>query len=115
MFPKSELIDHCAFRKDLPSAIVYDWTRLYRKGISRWGLSIPFNQLETLPDEDLEVEIITEESPSEMHVYDYLLKGQLDDEIIINAHNCHPFKLTMIFLAVPLESIFFSSYFREKD
>ena len=51
---KSELIDHCAFRKDLPSAIVYDWTRLYRKGISRWGLSIPF-KAETLPDEDLEL------------------------------------------------------------
>ena len=89
---KSELFEHCSYRKDLPSAIVYDWTRLYRKGISRWGLSIPFNKLETFPDEDLQVEIITEESHDEMHVYDYLLKGQLDDEIVINAHNCHPFQ-----------------------
>lgn len=90
---KAELLSHCAWRDDLPGATVYDWTRLYRKGDqAKWGLSIPWNILTTFPDELLDVQIDTSTYDSQMTVLDYKVKGKVDDEIIINAHNCHPFQ-----------------------
>jgi len=89
---KNELIAHCAYREDLPEATVYDWTRLYRQGVKEWGLSIPWNALQKLPEEELEVEIETETYSSSMKVLDLFVPGQVEDEIIINAHNCHPFQ-----------------------
>ena len=76
----------------MPSATVYDWTRLYRPGITTTGLSIPSDVLSSLPEENLEIDIRTRSYPSCMQVFDYLVKGESPKEIVINAHNCHPFQ-----------------------
>ena len=89
---KKELVEHCAYRKDLENAIVYDWTRLYRQGQKEWGLSIPWSVLKEIPDTDIEVDIETEVYESYMQVYEYLVKGKTDEEIIISGHNCHPYQ-----------------------
>jgi aminopeptidase-like protein len=89
---KDELIKHCTYREDLEEAIVYDWTRLYRQGKKDWGLSLPWNVLNRLPDSDVEIDIETEQYESEMQVYEYLIKGSSEEEIIISGHNCHPYQ-----------------------
>ena len=90
---KADLLSHCAWRDDLPGATVYDWTRLYRIGEqAKWGLSIPSEILKKFPDEDLDVHIETLRYTSQMTVLDYKIQGQTNEEIIINAHNCHPFQ-----------------------
>ena len=90
---KEELLNHCAWREDQPDAIVYDWTRLYRQNEqTKWGLSIPWNVFTEAPEAELEVEIETEQYESTMYVLDLKIQGQVDDEILISAHNCHPFQ-----------------------
>ena len=89
---KKELLAHCCWREDLPSAIVYDWTRLYRPAQKDWGLCIPWKILENLEESVYEIDIDTQTSEGKMLVYDYFLKGETEDEIIFNAHNCHPYQ-----------------------
>ena len=89
---KNELKTYCSYREDLPEAIVYDWTRLYRQGEKKWGLSIPFKDINQLPSEDLSINIQTRTYDSEMNVYDFLIPGKSSKEIIITAHNCHPYQ-----------------------
>jgi len=90
---RKELQQHCTWREDLPGATVYDWTRLYRIAKRKdWGLSIPKAILDQLPSDQLEIVIKTSTYPSSMKVYDFLLPGTSDREIIINAHNCHPYQ-----------------------
>jgi aminopeptidase-like protein len=89
---RDELLRHCSWRDDLPDAIVYDWTRLYRQGSQSWGLSIPWNILRHLPESELKITIKTECYPSKMAVLDLLIPGELDEEVLINAHNCHPYQ-----------------------
>ena len=89
---KDELLDHCCWREDLPLATVYDWTRLYRRGSKSWGISVPWKELKKFPSKDLRISIDTYEYNSKMIVYDYFLKGEYKEEIIINAHNCHPYQ-----------------------
>tara|TARA_A100001388_G_scaffold272943_1_gene254043 strand:- start:3679 stop:5013 length:1335 start_codon:yes stop_codon:yes gene_type:complete len=88
----SELIDHLSWREDLPKAVVYDWTRLYRKGIEEWGLCIPWNKIKEFDKGDVEISIKTKTYESEMLVYEFYLEGESKDEFIINAHNCHPYQ-----------------------
>ena len=92
LLSKKELINHCAFREDLPNATVYDWTRLYRQDDMQWGLSIPWTKIKAFPEDNLQINIKTEEYESEMIVYDYLVKGKNKSEIVISAHNCHPYQ-----------------------
>ena len=87
-----ELIKHLSWREDLPNAIVYDWTRLYRQGIKEWGLCIPWNKLKNFDKNDVKVKIKTKSYDSEMFVYDFYLEGESKDEFLINAHNCHPYQ-----------------------
>lgn len=90
---KDELLSHCAWREDQPDAIVYDWTRLYRQNEqSKWGLSIPWSVLAEIPETELEVHIETEQYDSLMYVLDLKIQGQVNEEIVISAHNCHPYQ-----------------------
>jgi len=93
MVSYEELLQHCSCRTDLPNAIVYDWTRLYRqKAISRWGLSIPYERIAEFPREDFKVTIECQTYDSHMPVLSYTLLGGTSDTIYLNAHNCHPFQ-----------------------
>jgi len=90
---RQELLDHCSYREDLPEAVVYDWTRIYKpskRGV--WGLSIPSKDLTNFPEGPLDICIVTETQSSNMIVFEYYLRGDLEDEIIFNAHNCHPYQ-----------------------
>ena len=89
---KNKLISHCSYREDLEDAIVYDWTRLYRQGKKDWGLSLPWKILKKIPDIDIEIDIETEQYKSQMQVYEYVVRGSTNEEIIISGHNCHPYQ-----------------------
>jgi len=89
---KATLLAHSSYRLDLPHAIVYDWTRLYRPASTNWGLSIPWSVLSSLPDENIEIDLSTTTYPSSMNVLEFHIAGLSSREIIINAHNCHPYQ-----------------------
>lgn len=89
---KKELLAHCCWREDLANATVYDWTRLYRPTQKDWGLCIPWEVLKGLEEDIYEINIETERCEGKMLVYDYFLEGSTKDEIIFNAHNCHPYQ-----------------------
>ena len=90
---KDELISHCAFRKDLPDAVVYDWTRLYRTKDITWGLSVPWNILKSIPDDAIcDITIVSEFYDYSMPVLEFYLPGQSNSEFLVNAHNCHPYQ-----------------------
>ena len=58
-----------------------------------------------MPNDNL-IEINSHEYDSKMIVYDYLVKGQSDTEVVINAHNCHPFQANMISLVAQLQLVY---------
>jgi aminopeptidase-like protein len=89
---KEELIDHTCYRKDLPKAVVYDWTRIYRTSKQEWGICVPYEDLQSIPSGEIHVSIKTERYQSSMIVYSYLVKGKSSQEILFNAHNCHPYQ-----------------------
>ena len=90
---KDKLLKHCAYRKDLPKAVVYDWTRLYRTKDVTWGLSIPWDILQSIPENSVcDVNIVSEFYDYSMPVLEFYLPGQSDSEFLINAHNCHPYQ-----------------------
>ncbi len=90
-----ELLKHVATRQDLPDAIVYDWTRLYRVADrKKWGLSIPYTYLTSLSKKssNIQVDIKTSCYDSTMPVLSFTVHGQSPTTFIYNAHNCHPFQ-----------------------
>ena len=90
-----ELLKHVATRQDLPDAIVYDWTRLYRVADRKnWGLSLPYKYLASLGSNssNIQVDIQTSYYESTMPVLSFTVHGQSPTTIIYNAHNCHPFQ-----------------------
>ena len=49
-------------------------------------------KIKDFPSDNLDISIKTKNYDSKMLVYDYLLEGEYKEEIIINAHNCHPYQ-----------------------
>ena len=88
----AELKQHLFYSDEAPEAVVYHWTALYRPRDRSWGFCVPRTLFEQLEDGDYDIEIAAEERPGTMKVLDYLLPGESNDTILLNAHNCHPFQ-----------------------
>ncbi|MFT6206243.1 MAG: aminopeptidase-like protein [Colwellia sp.] len=88
----AELDKHLVSSESLPNAVLYQWHNLYRSKELDWAISIPHSQRADLVDVKYLVDIQTQLKPSTMKVLDYLLKGESDETIVINGHNCHPFQ-----------------------
>ncbi len=89
-----ELKKNICTRIDIPNAIPYDWTRLYRNTKrDSWGLSIPYSVLSKFEKcKFVDINIKVKSKPSSMSVFDCLVPGHTNSEFIINAHNCHPYQ-----------------------
>jgi aminopeptidase-like protein len=89
---RSELREHLYFSSETPTAVPYHWTNLYRLGDRDWAICVPKNFYDSLPDGDFRVELRVREEPGSMKVLDFTLKGESDETLIVNAHNCHPYQ-----------------------
>ncbi|MDD5005728.1 MAG: DUF4910 domain-containing protein [Candidatus Omnitrophica bacterium] len=85
----SELKQHISFRKDLPDAIGYHCDYYYKPWRSDWGFSAPYTLFKKLKSGEYDIDLKTEYKKGTMKVLDYLLKGEKEDIIFLNAHDCH--------------------------
>ncbi len=89
---RQELLGHLFYSETLPESIPYHWANLYRPAEKTWALCVTKKIYNELPEDDLYVELVTEEEPGEMLVLDFFLPGESPETILINAHNCHPWQ-----------------------
>lgn len=87
-----ELTKHLFYSDENPAAVPYHWTNLYRPAERQWAICVPKAVFDSLPEDDLYVELVTEEEPGEMYVLDFFLPGESSETIILNAHSCHPWQ-----------------------
>ena len=83
---------HIYYSDVLKDAIPYNWTGLYRPNKNQWGFCMPKKKFLELKKGKYKVEIITKEKKLPMKVLEYTLKGETNEIIIINAHNCHAYQ-----------------------
>jgi aminopeptidase-like protein len=84
-----QLKEHLTFRKDNPSAVGYHCDYYYKPWLADWGISIPYSLFKKLKVGEYSIDIETSYSQGTMKVLDYFLKGESNDIIFFNAHNCH--------------------------
>jgi len=82
----AELKKHLHTLPEQPDLIPYR-TSYYAED---WGFCIPHRQLENLPEEIYEVVIDSTLQDGTLTYGEHLHRGQLDDEILLSAHVCHP-------------------------
>lgn len=81
-----QLRPHLFTLPEQPDLIPYR-TSYYRE---TWGFCLPHRQLETLPDGEYEVCIDSTLASGHLTYGELVLPGELDDEILISVHACHP-------------------------
>jgi aminopeptidase-like protein len=82
----AELKKHLHTLPNQPDLIPYR-TSYY---VDNWGFCIPHRQLESLPDEMYEVVIDSSLEDGSLTYGEHLHQGELDDEVLLSAHVCHP-------------------------
>lgn len=74
---EDELIYHC------------DW--FYKPHARSWGMCAPKRLVEAIDDEAMfHVDLRTGHAPGSMKVLEWVLWGESEESIVLNAHSCHP-------------------------
>jgi aminopeptidase-like protein len=87
---KVELDKHVFSSRVRPDAFAFHCINNYRPWAREWGFCVPYNMYREWPNGDYEIDLKTEFRPGTMLVADAILPGQFDEEIVLNAHTCHP-------------------------
>jgi len=88
---KEELKKHLYFSSVIEDALIYHCDLFYKPFREEWGFSVPKKFYDSLEEEEYEIELKTSFEEGTMKVAEYVLKGESEDSIIFNAHNCHAF------------------------
>ena len=83
---RAELLEHLHTLPAHPDWIPYR-TAYYKRS---WGFCVSHKQLESLVDPEYEVCVDTRLEPGHLTYGELFLPGELDDEIVLSAHVCHP-------------------------
>jgi aminopeptidase-like protein len=89
---KKDLMPHVFSEERQPDAFGYNWRYAYDKNLQLkdWGISLPKNVAEQLPEDTYEIYISTEVFDSEMLVGEIYLEGEQKEELVFVADYCHP-------------------------
>lgn len=87
---KTELDTHVFFSREVPSAHVFHCTNNYRPWVRTWGFCVPYELFSQWPPGEYDIELETEFENGAMLVGDWIIPGELRDEVVFNAHTCHP-------------------------
>jgi aminopeptidase-like protein len=89
---KRDLLKHVFSEPKRPNAFAYNWRYAYDANLQLkdWGITLPKNLVDNLPEDTYEIYIETEVFDSEMLVGEILLKGEREEEIVFLADYCHP-------------------------
>ena len=85
-FSLQELRDHLFSLPDFPDWIPYK-TSYYKE---EWGFCLSHHQLQALEDGDYEVSIEATLENGVLTYGEYYLPGDLEEEVLISCHACHP-------------------------
>ncbi len=84
--PLEKLKAHIATLPDQPDLIPYR-TSYYAE---RWGFCMSHNALAALPDGEYEAHIDSTLAPGSLTYGEHLHRGESEEEILLQAHTCHP-------------------------
>ena len=84
-----ELKRHLFTHPKWPNGLVYHCDLYYKTWRKDWGFCMPHRQVVSLRDGEYEVDLQTVHEDGTMKVCDYLLRGEGEETILLNAHNCH--------------------------
>ncbi len=87
------LKDHLFFcdKDGYEDEIIYHCDWWYKPHARSWGMCIPKRIYETIDDRAaFHVELRTTFEPGTMKVAEYVLRGETNESIVLNAHTCHP-------------------------
>lgn len=84
-----ELKRHLFFHPQIPTALVYHCDYYYKQWNRDWGFSLPNNLFKKLKKGTYDVVLETIFEDGTMKSLDYLLSGESEETVILNAHNCH--------------------------
>jgi aminopeptidase-like protein len=88
----AELKKHLFFPNAFDDALVYHCDLFYKPFRKEWGFSVTkqfFDTIDEAKSYDVDLETVFEDGT--MKVLEYVLPGDSEDSIIMNAHNCHAF------------------------
>jgi aminopeptidase-like protein len=89
---REELLAHTVSHAGQPDAYQYNWRFALdaRLRLQDWGLSLPQNLIDRLPEGPFDLCIDAEVEPGEMLVGEMVLPGDREEELLIVADYCHP-------------------------
>ncbi|HEY7060837.1 MAG TPA: DUF4910 domain-containing protein [Chloroflexota bacterium] len=88
----AELKRHLFYPDAFDDALVYHCDLYYKPFRKEWGFSVTKRFYDTIqPDALYDVELCTAFEDGTMKVLEYVLPGESDESIIMNAHNCHAY------------------------
>lgn len=88
----AELKKHLFFPDAFDDALVYHCDLFYKPFRKEWGFSVTkqfFDSIDESKEYDVDLQTVFEEGT--MKVLEYVLPGETEDSIVMNAHNCHAF------------------------
>ncbi len=86
-----ELKKHLFYPAAFDDALVYHCDLFYKPARKEWGFSVTKQFFDSLSENEYEVELRTVFEAGTMKVAEYVLPGESEESIVINAHNCHAF------------------------
>ncbi len=84
-----EIKKHLFYHPVFEESLVYHCDYFYKPWLRDWGLTLPKTVFDSLEDGEYDVDIETVFEEGTMKVLDFELKGETDETVILNAHNCH--------------------------
>lgn len=84
--PLSELKDHLYSLPEYPDWIPYR-TSYYKDS---WGFCVSQRQLESLSEGEYEVVVDSSLEDGHLTYGEYLIRGEVEDEVLVSCHCCHP-------------------------
>ncbi len=86
-----ELLKHLYYADAYDDALIYHCDWWYKPWARDWGFSVTKNLYRSIdPKAAYHVELRTTFEPGNMKVLEYVLPGETEQSVVINAHNCHP-------------------------
>jgi aminopeptidase-like protein len=85
-FTKLEILSHVRCHPTKPGAYFLEHRNAYNYKLVNWGITLPKNTWNNLPDEDYYIHIDVEWSERSMKVAEVFIPGQSEDVISISAH-----------------------------
>jgi len=85
-FSKGDIEGHLSTRPDRPNAFVFEHRHAYNYQLVDWGITLPYNLWQALPDEKYHILIDIERKQGSMKVGEVFIPGRRSETLCICAH-----------------------------